>query len=141
MKSASECPAGCIWSNGADLIPVGKHYCAPELMVDDYALIKRCSYADETTCNNGCKWRAGLAVAKNEQIDVNAPLFENNFCHPPSTDNWDELAPSCLSELNKQSCEQKGQCVWSTGKRFVPPVAFCSASTFTMDAKVYSTCW
>jgi hypothetical protein len=45
------------------MIPVGKHYCAPEDMSADYALIKRCSYADVTTCNNGCKWRAGLTVA------------------------------------------------------------------------------
>jgi hypothetical protein len=23
-------------------------------------------------------------------------LFESNFCHPPTTDNWNETADSCL---------------------------------------------
>jgi hypothetical protein len=64
MKSATECPAGCVWSNGAEMIPVGKHYCAPEDMSADYSVIKRCAYGvDEATCNNGCKWRAGLTIA------------------------------------------------------------------------------
>jgi hypothetical protein len=60
-------------------------------MSADYALIKRCSNADEATCNNGCKWRAGLTVARNDQVDVGA-LFDTerglNFCHPPSAESW-----------------------------------------------------
>jgi hypothetical protein len=124
------------------MIPVGKHFCAPEVMTLDVALIKRCAYSeDATTCVDGCKWRAGLTVAKNDQVAVGMPLYENNICHPPTTDRWDELAPNCLSEMSKVSCEQKGQCVWSTGKRFIPPTDFCSTSEVSTDALMYSTCW
>jgi hypothetical protein len=68
-------------------------------MSADYALIKRCSYADEATCNNGCKWRAGLDVAKNDQVDFGMPLLENNFCHPPTTEKWSEQLPGCIFEM------------------------------------------
>jgi len=100
-KDATTCPTGtCAFNNGYDLIPVGKHFCAPTDSTYDIQLIMRCTKADEATCVDGCRWRAGLEIAKNEQVSDGMPLFENNFCHPPTTDRWDELAPNCLSEDN-----------------------------------------
>jgi hypothetical protein len=49
------------------MIPVGKYFCAPDVMTLDVAFVdlyKRCFYSEDAdTCVDGCKWRAGLTVA------------------------------------------------------------------------------
>jgi hypothetical protein len=141
MKSAAACPAGCVWSNGAEMIPEKVAFCAPEFMTDDYALIKRCAYSDDNQCNNGCKMRRGKDVASNKDFNTaNTALFESNFCHPPTTVQWDEKAPSCLKEMTQLSCEEK-QCIWSTGKELTEQGKdACLPEKISVQATDYSVC-
>lgn len=41
---------------------------------------------------------------------------------------------------DKDSCNL-GQCVWSTGKEFIPDGDWCSHDKFSLDATVYSVCY
>jgi hypothetical protein len=72
--------------------------------------------ADIGSCvEPNCQWRKGKVVASNDDIDLtNKDLFASNFCHPPTTDNWEQAAPKCLTQMTKPTCESS-QCVWSTG--------------------------
>jgi hypothetical protein len=49
-----------------------------------------------------CQWRQGSVVAKNDKLDTaNTALFESNFCHPFSTENWNKEGPSCLKNVDQ----------------------------------------
>ena len=112
-------------------------------MVNDPALIVKCGTAATVDdCVDQCKWREGKIVAANDALDVdNKNAFESNFCHPPILENWDETAPACLNEQDKQACEQVGKCVWSTGQEFKQPSDFCSIKELSFNAAAYSACW
>jgi hypothetical protein len=75
-------------------------------MIGDETTIKACIAADQATCVGPCKWRKGKDVATNMDIDVNnKELFASNFCHPPTTDNWEQAAPACLTQMTQPACE------------------------------------
>ena len=76
-------------------------------MTPNVTLIKECINADSAAdCSGQCKWRKGKVVAANMDIDLtNKDLFASNFCHPPTTDNWEEAAPKCLTSMTAQACE------------------------------------
>jgi hypothetical protein len=77
--------------------------------------------------NQQCHWRSGKTVATNDDFDVNGDLFEKNFCHPPTTYNWNVTAPECINSMTKDTCGQSKNCLWSTGKELAPPSAsFCA---------------
>ena len=120
--------AECVNNNGIDLIPADSSFCAPANMTRDVSLIMMCLNSDETTCViDQCKWRKGKVVADNNEIIADADLFGANFCHPPTTDDWDTNAQACLSMTSLDACNQ-AQCQWSTGKEFIPnnTTGFCS---------------
>jgi hypothetical protein len=140
-KDAAACAAPCVFNNGADLIPT-ESFCAPRDMTKDVALIERCTNADKAMCvEPDCRWRKGKTVAKNIVLDTaNKNLFESNFCHPPSTDNWDVEAPACLLMTTKVYCEETKKCVWSTGQQFAPDHDFCSAKEISREAPSFKAC-
>jgi len=86
-SSETECVAPCVYDNGADLIPENA-FCAPRNMTRDIYVINQCMSADKTTCVGDCKWRKGKEVANNTALISGADIFESNFCHPPTTDDW-----------------------------------------------------
>jgi hypothetical protein len=93
-----------------------------------------------------CQWRKGAVVAKNDKLDTaNKALFESNICHPLTTDNWDEEAPSCLKNVDNLSCE-KARCMWSTMQEFIPFAEVspakptCLPAETTMVAQDFSRC-
>jgi hypothetical protein len=93
-KQEQECNSNvnvCIWNNGADLIP-DHDYCAPRFMTEDVGLIDKCvENKDSATCKDQCQWRRGKIVVENmDNVSYDKPLFTQNFCHPTSTDNWDQ---------------------------------------------------
>jgi hypothetical protein len=89
---------------------------------------------DKAFCstNDKCKWYRGKIVAANDNAVVGQPAGDN-FCHPPTTVNWDTQGPYCLAELNKGQCESKG-CMWSTGNVLNPDHDVCYFASFTQDA-------
>jgi hypothetical protein len=92
-KKATECPTFCVFSNGAELIP-DHPFCAPRVMVDDVKAIEFCTNADENSCKDttkGCEWRKGKIVKANDvDFKEGSDLFASNFCHPPTTQKWDD---------------------------------------------------
>jgi hypothetical protein len=46
MKSATECPAPCVFTDGSEMIPP-VDFCAPREMSTDLAVIKQCAYAKD----------------------------------------------------------------------------------------------
>ena len=117
-------------------------YCAPKDLTQDVDLIDRCvETLTATTCVDECWWRKGKEVAKNTEVDTaNTDLFASNFCHPPSTEKWDEKAPVCLTMNTQAACSQ-ANCEWSTGKELAPANNdFCSASKISLNAADFSAC-
>jgi hypothetical protein len=110
-------------------------------MTTDISVIMKCVSADgPATCTDECKFRKGKEVASNTDLDLtNKDLFASNFCHPPTTDNWEQAAPKCLDMETQTTCES-AQCVWSTGKEFAPESSFCSAAEISKDAMTFKTC-
>jgi hypothetical protein len=70
---------------------------------------------------------------------TNKELFASNFCHPPTTNNWEQAAPKCLAMMTQQTCKS-AQCVWSTAKEFIPDSEFCAAAEISQDAMTFKTC-
>ena len=108
-------------------------------MIKDTAQIVKCVTSDEASCVDQCQWRKGKVVATNDNLVAGADLFATNFCHPPTTTDWDKNAPACLAMNNKDACNQ-AQCQWSTGKEFIPNQDFCSASTISGVATDFTSC-
>jgi len=118
-------------------------FCAPQNITQNITAIVDCARADQYSCGQWprwqCAWREGKDVANNSQFDYGR-LFESNFCHPPTTDNWVEQAPRCLNYTDNQSCASN-QCVWSTGKELVPKNAsFCNVEYISLNASDYAMC-
>ena len=118
-KDSTECDSSdvCLWSNGADMIP-DKDFCAPLFMSSNVTYIKECMNAEKDVCTGQCLWSKGKVVDSNNELVANADLFGANFCHPPSTNNWEEQLPGCIDFKNLDSCNAGRKCVWSTGKEF-----------------------
>ena len=110
---AGACAAPCVFNNGVDLIP-DTDYCAPYYMEKNVTLIEECLNAEQTVCSGQCKWRKAKVVASNDDFKTGSDLFASNFCHPPTTHDWETAAPKCLTQLTKATCDSS-QCVWSTG--------------------------
>jgi hypothetical protein len=97
--------------------------------------------------NQKCQWRSGKKVADNTEFVVDGDLFEVNFCHPPSTMNWNVTAPECVSSTGKQACDQLKNCDWSTAKEFIEKDShfsgrqeFCALAKVSMIAEDYASC-
>ena len=90
-KSSTECPAPCVFNNGAELIPENT-FCAPSDMTTDTSIIMKCLSADgEATCTGACRIRKGKVVKANDvDFKEGSDLFASNFCHPPTTQKWDD---------------------------------------------------
>ena len=116
LDQGPACAAPCVMSTGAELIPE-TDFCAPSFMDDNTTLIEECINADQAKCSGQCKWRKGKVVGTNNELIKGADLFGANFCHPPTTDSWDQNIKGCITIANKDACA-KAKCVWSTGKEF-----------------------
>jgi hypothetical protein len=105
-ESPTDCGSNteCVWNSGADLIPE-TDFCSPYFMTKNVTLIQECVNADKAVCSGQCKWRKGKVVDANTELVANADLFGANFCHPPTTENWNEAIGNCISEYNQASCE------------------------------------
>jgi len=85
------CSGNCILSNAAEMIPESE-YCAPvntPTGVNDYPQVVDCINSDQAKCSGQCQWRKGKVVASNNDFVANSDIFASNFCHPPTTNNWD----------------------------------------------------
>jgi hypothetical protein len=121
----------CAYDLGLDLQPVNKEYCAPTMLTSNVSVIMECTSAqDEQSCMPGgfnfsagmppCMWRRGIVRVNNTVVDTaNRALFETNFCHPPSTKDFNYTYATCVGFNDEQSCEQN-QCSWSTMVEFLP---------------------
>jgi hypothetical protein len=84
-------------------------------------------------------WNQGKTVANNTYFDY-GKLFESNFCHPPTTEDWQVDAPVCLNRTDDQSCAAEG-CVWSTGKSLINAQGgFCQLEYVSQNATDYMWC-
>ena len=92
-------------------------FCTPYFMDTNVTLIEECVNADQAKCSGQCKWRKGKVVGTNNELIKGADLFGANFCHPPTTDKWEENIVKCMPFANKDTCA-KAKCIWSTGKEF-----------------------
>jgi hypothetical protein len=109
-------------------------------MTDNADLIDKCvETKDRSTCVDKCQWRRGKEVKDNKDLILGGDLFGSNFCHPPTTDDWDNQASKCITLKTQDDC-RKAQCLWSTGKSLVPDHDFCAVARITQDAKSYSAC-
>jgi hypothetical protein len=118
-------------------------------MYPDLTLLAKCGAADYNTCvsttHPECKWYPGKQLSSNQQLElhsttVSPALFVQNFCHPPTLESWDTLAPQCLSNQDAQSCGY-AQCVWSNGRELVPPEGdFCQVRDISLSPSDYSNC-
>jgi hypothetical protein len=108
-------------------------------MDSNVTLIDECVQADQAKCSGQCKWRKGKDVAANNDLIKGADLFGANFCHPPTTDNWDQQIGQCISAASKDACSQ-AKCQWSTGKEFITDKAFCVPRTIPDNAAAFSKC-
>jgi hypothetical protein len=141
--SESECGMNCLYTNGAELIPEND-FCAPQNISTDVNAIVACARADDQFTHsdmwmNGafqCAWRKGKTVLNNTQVVQGSFLFESNFCHPPTTDRWEVLAPRCLNKTDEYSCRDS-QCVWSTGQELTPYHSFCGRTFISNNATAY----
>jgi len=132
QASREDCPSYCAFTNGAEMIPAND-FCAPQNITQNVTAIVSCARADQYSCGDywnynayQCRMYRGKEVANNTyQGYYGDKLFESNFCHPPTTYDWNEKAPRCLNYTDGQSCSMN-QCVWSTGKGLMPQNAsFC----------------
>jgi len=123
-------------------------FCAPADLTDDFKIIAKCINAlGEATCAPPCKWRRGrqpaanipTEPATNDQVEPNAPLFSKNFCHPPSTENWEKEAANCLKNDVKSACED-AKCAWTSGKELTPSEDFCAPTMITQDEQKFDSC-
>jgi hypothetical protein len=74
-------------------------FCAVSWSNPDVTDILACdSITDQSHCGSKsyCKWYKGKTVTFNQYASVGQKLGMN-FCHPPSTSNWDVIAPHCLT--------------------------------------------
>jgi hypothetical protein len=88
----------CLFTNGVELIP-DHEYCAPKNITQNVTAIVDCQKADKDQCGRSylCAWRKGKSVLNNTQLVQDSFLFESNFCHPATAENWDMNAPTCVS--------------------------------------------
>jgi hypothetical protein len=60
-------------------------------MTKDWGVVERCTDTkDKEACVDKCKWYKGKVVRPSQpDFQQGADLFGANFCHPPTTVNWD----------------------------------------------------
>ena len=91
------CAAPCVYNNGVDLIP-DTDFCAPTFMDKNISLISECLNAEQTQCSGQCTWRKAKVVATNDVFLADSDTLTSNWCHPPTTADWEKYAPNCYSE-------------------------------------------
>jgi hypothetical protein len=91
------CAAPCVYNNGVDLIP-DTDFCAPTFMDKNVSLISECVNADQAKCSGQCTWRKAKVVASNDVFLPGSDVLTSNWCHPPTTADWEKYAPSCYKE-------------------------------------------
>jgi hypothetical protein len=114
-------------------------FCAPYFMSTNTTYIEECINADQAKCSGQCKWRKGKVVAANNDLINGADLFGANFCHPPTTENWEKNLPKCITITNKDACAQ-AKCMWSTGKEFQGENDFCVPKRIPDNAAAFDKC-
>ena len=135
IKDGGSCSnSQCAWNKGIELIP-DHDYCAPTSVDVDAATVGQCvTTTDPSQCHGDCTWRRGKTVAFNNEFSTStAEPFMSNFCHPPSTADWDNQAPACLPMMTADNCTSLPGCMWSTGRQLVSPqqTEFCAVRYFS----------
>lgn len=132
-----------------DLVPE-EDFCAPTDLTENIDVIVRCiTITDESTCDQGCKWRRGKQApatiptvpATNNDLDVTGPFFSKNFCHPSAIQGSTSSDLSeCLDMKTSTTCDTLPRCTWSTAEDIIPPTDFCAPADMTDAITVIEGC-